>query len=801
MNWLSKVFFTVFCVLLLAGAASAATVDVGTGYPYTNIQDGINAATAGDTVRVHAGTYSISTMIAMKSGVSLVGDGVNKTVIKAASTTAGNTSTYPALIYCSGDSNLVISDMSVLGYYTDWSTGQHPNSGHNDYGIGINIRAASNNVTVHDIYIDMLTGDGLKVSGNTFTNLYNLKITTSGHDAVCFYSTSNGYLNNSYIDLAINTGIRYDGATNCYVANTTFIQSNAGTGAGYIELENVITNCTVTKCAFLTSTDPVVWFASSDSGTVNIYNNIIYGAPAMVSSLSPYTGTFTNNTRYTSSYDWGAMGYGYNAASTGSGSLPVYNGSVLPTLNYPSNNTTIHTINGKIAFDWSDVNSTQYRIHVANDANFTSIVFNQTVNTDGASLALSNGTYYWRLQAYRDSNSTWTANTSSKVFSIDGNDLAKAGAYGVIYDTSSDNPIKGAVVTLMNNSWSATAVTGEDGYYSFSVPANTGVYYISASATDFYSTISSAGQGLPLNMSGEYYEQNIALTKSPVYYNPHFVTFALSSPWGTTYEGVSTFVYTGRNSEIATYTGLTDAHGKITFKLDDDVEYRIFFNDSNQNINEERVLYPSDSTYTIWTYFGTKTNNTLATPTVDVSKAADYIGYGIADTELNISYGYINQTIISKDNQTLSYTTTITQIDAFGNVTGNFSYTTSGSNNSTSFATAVPVNATYRVTTTVNHPKYTQVYHNTITINPSGINPDLDFGWEDRWNYEAAGYLLVLLCAGLIGGRNLPMGIIGCICLGFLNLYIGWWQYDTGGMIMFYFAILLGFGYMLTKRG
>ncbi len=385
----------------------------------------------------------------------------------------------------------------------------------------------------------------------------------------------------------------------------------------------------------------------------------------------------------------------------------------------------------------------------------------------------------------------------------DNSDVIRTGVTinGYVYYASLETPIEGSVVTIMNGSWSETQVTNTEGYYEFDVLSNTGIYYITASATDYYGTINSAGSGLPINLTSSSYGLDIALVRSPTYINPHMVTFTICSPWGTKYEGVS--VNATNPDGLITNSGLTDAYGKITFKMEENAQYTLHCYDEAQNIDKTYTLYASDSHYSIWVWNAHKTNNTLAVQQINTTPAspATYVGYGIDVTELNVTHRNINQTIISRDNNTLTYTTTITQVDVFGNATGNFTNTSSGTTNSTSFAVAVPNNATYKVVTNVQHPNYRHIYTNIVTAKADGINPFFNFGWEYRWCYEAAGYLLVLLLGGLIGGRNLPLGVIGCIGLGLFNLHIGWWQYDTGGLIMFYFGIMLGFGYILTKRG
>jgi hypothetical protein len=56
-----------------------------TWYTNDSIQDAIDAASAGDTINVVAGTYNITSTIAINKSISIVGDPVNKPVIRAKS--------------------------------------------------------------------------------------------------------------------------------------------------------------------------------------------------------------------------------------------------------------------------------------------------------------------------------------------------------------------------------------------------------------------------------------------------------------------------------------------------------------------------------------------------------------------------------------------------------------------------------------------------------------------------------------------------------------------------------------------
>ena len=73
----------IFILILLPGVVMSATLEVGpSGYPYTRIQDAVDAANSGDTVLVHNGTYIENVTVSGNKSITIrSANGANATII------------------------------------------------------------------------------------------------------------------------------------------------------------------------------------------------------------------------------------------------------------------------------------------------------------------------------------------------------------------------------------------------------------------------------------------------------------------------------------------------------------------------------------------------------------------------------------------------------------------------------------------------------------------------------------------------------------------------------------------------
>lgn len=835
-NHVVKVYLLFLTCSLLIGVASAKTIDVGTGYTYADIASGVQAAVSGDSVHVHASStpYVISTAILMKSGVTLYGDGVSSTIIKMDNRDHFNSAASIGAIMCSSVNNVVIYGLSVTGGEASLSSMYSLSNTYRDHCRGIYLKNC-NGVTIHDFNYYLGMGDCIFGSGSSNVVIYNCVFDTPGHDSVDSWSGSNWHIYNIKVNTFINACIKTAATTGMMIDHSTFYCTESmHSGYGGVEIMESGNSITIDHCVFgpmINSQSKGVVTDDADGsvgGTCAITNCIFYqctGGNYVFSGAHTLTYT-TSNIQTPTSLDWATWaseGFGYGATGYSSGgdtTLPPYNGSTLPTLTTPTNGQTLSSTNGKITFSWSNVNSTNYHIQVANDAGFSSILYDQYATSPAVSLDIQNKTCYWRIAAHIDAGAntgTWTNYTSAWNFTASGNSVSLAGVYGTVYDTSVGNPIKGAVVQIWNqaSNWSATYVTGDNGQYSFAVPANSGYYDLVVSATGYQTT----PYPLPLEMGTAFQGENIALAKNPSYFAPNYVTFTVIDMTGTVYSNVTSTVFKGTDTSSSSNAidhDTTDYQGNVVFTLDKDVQYTVTFVDPIQNINTHRTIMPADNMYwvVVWgankVVTGNDSEDQNAEPTPLPSESdLVYVDSALVDKNMTYStvYWWVNNTdqyskITFWTLQVVEYNVSANMpVMSADNTSLNYSATLTGSGNSTVMLD-VARGHTYRLYWQVLDDQVGHTIYNyqDWTSNFAGINPKFDFGFEDQWNYEALGYACMLLLGGLFGQRSVNVGAICMMFLGGFFVSIGWFPADVGQMMMMSFGCLLVLVYSFTRR-
>ena len=151
----------------------------------------------------------------------------------------------------------------------------------------------------------------------------------------------------------------------------------------------------------------MTWGAVAGANTYRIQISIDSGFASTVIDSTIITGTtitvpagkLNNNIKYywhvnaTNAGGTGPYSTGWNFTT-----IPAIPSA--PTLVSPSNGAT--NLSPTILFDWNSVpTATSYRIRVASDSLFTSIVKDSSVNVDSLVISgfLANGLYYWKVVA------------------------------------------------------------------------------------------------------------------------------------------------------------------------------------------------------------------------------------------------------------------------------------------------------------------------------------------------------------------------------------------------------------------
>src|SRR3989304_6802527 len=187
-------------ILLLAGSAGAATLTVNAsgGADYTKIQDGIDNASAGDTVLVYSGTYYEDVSVKKPLILKGIDTGWGKPVINATgrdnaiTLNAGNSTLegftvvnvsefdYGIYLYYSGNSTLRINNVSNINrgiylYYSSSSTliGNIVKTNRVS-GYAINLFNSSDNTLIGNNLSDNYNGIYLSDSDNTLIGNNNV---------------------------------------------------------------------------------------------------------------------------------------------------------------------------------------------------------------------------------------------------------------------------------------------------------------------------------------------------------------------------------------------------------------------------------------------------------------------------------------------------------------------------------------------------------------------------------------------------------------------------------------------------
>jgi hypothetical protein len=433
--------------------------------------------------------------------------------------------------------------------------------------------------------------------------------------------------------------------------------------------------------------------------------------------------------------------------------------------------------------------SYSYGITIATDSNYVNTAYeanptaypmvNYTVN-----ISLTEDTYYMKIISYDDD--TDEIETVERIFTIDDvYDLGETSVGGTIYYTSSGTltPIKGAKVTVYNDTYSADYITTSSGYYQFLGLADNETYYIIASK-DGYETST-------LNIITPLYNttvnKNIILEEenAPNYITPHYVKFIVKSVFGSVHEDVLVTVYVD-DSATSSYSGYTGSDGAIGFELSETTYYRITFYKAGI-IDTENYYYPINDEYTIYT---TKFDDIVE----DDENVYEDITISVSKEEIDSTNAYINFTYLDDSESTDALVVYINQsnVTSMGQDTIKSVDMGAVSDTSHSFTVSSYSGESYYVTFKIN----SSVYGDVTRIYSVNFEP------VDQYEFGDGAYLWIFTCVLVLiacatTATSLGMGAILMIGISWAFKGMGFIpQIDAINLIV---ATILAIGYNFAR--
>lgn len=571
---------------------SGEIINVGPGTSFSskgsNDQNVINAAiksaNSGDIVQLSSTTFHISSPIIMKSGVTLNGNGIGATVIYC-DNPESNFATQN-IINCNGISDIVISNFLIDGGWGSLSKMHAASNKYREYEKGVYLSGCSN-VVIHDLKMQYSMGDFIFCRKNTSNvQVYNT-VCKPGHDSFGAWSAGSdiSIFNNCW-GTFINSCIKIHNTKNVQICKNTFY-TDAGSGnAGVEVMGGNVTGLNICNNIFSTLQLNTIYHDSTDgacSGRGTVSNNIFYNSPAY-NGIRGMDISSTDNivtSSYSCSRDTKDCGY---VADNGTRNLPVYNGSVVPSVTFPADGSTISTVNGYVSISWAYLNATSYSINIYNSTskfdsshlNSSNLIYSLNTSQTSANVPISyNGSFAIRIGAHDDVHNSWVYSNPVSLLTVNGKKSAtvSSGIFGYLIDATTGQPVQSAVVTISNNTWNCTQISDVDGLYQFTVDGGKGKYCLTASATGYLNS-----PELPVNMTGINTEMNLKMAEAPDYCAPHYVQLYVSTNSNEKVHGCEIQIYAPNNdldNEKPNFCAWTNKEGKANFHLTKDITYKI----------------------------------------------------------------------------------------------------------------------------------------------------------------------------------------------------------------------------------
>ncbi|HWQ48964.1 MAG TPA: carboxypeptidase-like regulatory domain-containing protein [Methanosarcina sp.] len=594
----------------------------------------------------------------MKSGVTLNGNGIGATVIYCDNPDS-NFATQN-IIDCKGISNIEISNFLIDGGWGSLSKMHAAKNKYREYEKGVFLSGCSN-VVIHDLKMQYSMGDFIVCKKNTSNvQVYNT-VCKPGHDSFDAWSAGDGIsIFNNCWGTFINSCIKIHNTKNVQIYKNTFYTDTGSGNAGVEVMGGNVTGLKINNNIFSTLQLNTIYQDPADgacSGRGTISNNVFYNSPAY-NEISGMNIKSTGNI-VTSSYSSsrGTKDCGY-VADKGTRNLPVYNGSVVPSVTFPTKGSTLSTINGCVSISWAYLNATSYSINVYNSTSkFDSshLIYSLKTSQTSANVPINhNGPFAIKIGAHDTVHNSWVYSSPVSLFTVSGKKSAtvNSGIFGYLTDANTGQPIQSAVITLSNNTWSCTQITDVDGLYQFNVNSGKGTYCLTASATGYLNS-----PKLPINMTGINTEINLKMVEALNYCAPHYVQLYVSNNSNERIPGCEVQIYAPNNdpgNEKPNFCAWTNKDGRASFHLTKDVTYKIvIITPGGQKYTSK--LTPNRDQYTI-KIPASDTSAVTAGTTSAIPAMKTVISTNCTYKQINNTAAYINASYYDSSSQSSNLT-------------------------------------------------------------------------------------------------------------------------------------------------
>ena len=492
-----------------------------------------------------------------------------------------------------------------------------------------------------------------------------------------------------------------------------------------------------------------------------------------------YENSFSRSTTTTTFFDFGG-----NFGTARMDGILLMEGLEAAVLPSPANGSTIYStyppLTYDVTFDWQNTSTSQYQIQVAEDINFNVMVID--THTSSHSLVESlqvNKEYYWRVYSYdgtyySDASDIWNFNL------VGNSSLTGSAIEGVTYQVvdGSYTQLNGVEITIWNNTWTDHVITGSNGYYLFEDLENGTVYSLQAKADRFLdSSVALVNVTSSPTTKNFYLIEDLTDTEWW-----HYVEFKVQSIWGTVYPDVTSIVYLGDSITPHT-TGTTGSDGTVTFHLNQNVEYRITFINTDLGINEEIIIYPSAKSYTIYV-------DTYSFDPPDL--VTDDISAYIESSRINSTHGYINFTWADSSDLTTAIEYSISDIN------GNELYNTSNAGPDMFDSQIVAaIDVRYIVHYEGIHPTHGTIEKTTTVVFKGGRI--IDLGWPEDWMYAVTAIAFMIFIGAVFGAQTAHYGAVAVVIIAWFFKWIGWLDNTNTSTILLILATVVAVGWALRK--